>query len=155
MHNDEYWMKLALVEASRAFDEGEVPVGAVVVSNNELIAVGHNLRELENDPTAHAEIIALKLASKKANTWRLNQMEMYVTCEPCPMCAGALVNSRIKRVIFGCRDIKAGACGSLYNIVDDKRLNHRVEIKEGVLEKECSGILTEFFKKRRKENKLK
>ena len=146
---DEVFMAEALKEARTALDEGEVPVGAVIVQGQRVVARAHNQRETLNDPTAHAEMIALTQASAAAGRWRLTDMTMYVTLEPCAMCAGALVLARIGRLVFGTRDPKTGACGSLYNIVRDGRLNHTVEITEGVCELEASQILRDFFQKRR------
>ncbi|MDP2166880.1 MAG: tRNA adenosine(34) deaminase TadA [Thermodesulfovibrionales bacterium] len=143
------YMKLALEEAGLAFLEGEVPVGAVLVKDGSVIAKARNAREASNDPTAHAELIAIRNAAKRTAGWRLSDATLYVTKEPCVMCAGAIVNSRVKRLVFGCRDSKAGAAGSLYNILEDKRLNHRVEVVSGVLEEECAGALKMFFKLRR------
>ena len=147
---DERWMRHALVEAGSALKKGEVPVGAVVVYENKIIGRGHNQVEGLNDPTAHAEIIAIGAASTYLNSWRLSGASLYVTIEPCAMCAGALVLSRMDRLIFGSKDPKAGACGSLYNIVQDIRLNHQLQIVPYILEKECSQILQAFFEKLRK-----
>ena len=146
---DERWMRHALAEAGSALKKGEVPVGAVVVYEDKIIGRGHNQVESLNDPTAHAEIIAIGAAATYLNSWRLSDASLYVTIEPCAMCAGALVLSRIDRLVFGSKDPKAGACGSLYNIVQDIRLNHQVEIVPYVLEKECSQILQAFFEKLR------
>ncbi len=147
---DEYFMKEALQEARKAYDLGEVPIGAVIVRDNEIIARGHNLKETNNDPTAHAEIIAIRKASKALNSWRLTNCDLYVTIEPCAMCAGSLVQARINRLIIGAMDPKAGAAGSVYNIVNDERLNHRIEVVYGVLEEECSKIMKDFFRSLRK-----
>lgn len=144
-------MQEALKEAKSAFAEDEVPVGAVVVYKGKIISRGRNQVERLKDPTAHAEILALTAASAYLNTKWLSQASLYVTIEPCPMCAGALVLSRIKNLYFGARDLKAGACGSVVNIANHKRLNHRIKITKGILEKECSSILKEFFKKKRQE----
>ena len=149
---DQRFMKLAIDQAFIAADNGDVPVGAVIVFENIVIAKAHNQRQLLNDPTAHAEIIALTQAAEAVGNWRLNGCTIYVTLEPCPMCAGALVMARIDRLVFGCEDPKAGACGSLYNIVQDQRLNHNVDITSGVLETECGQVLSDFFKVRRDEN---
>ena len=144
-------MKLAIDQAFIAADNGDVPVGAVIVFEGKVIAKAHNQRQLLNDPTAHAEIIALTQAAEAVGNWRLNGCTIYVTLEPCPMCAGALVLARIDRLVFGCDDPKAGACGSLYNIVQDERLNHNMDITSGVLNTECGQVLSDFFKVRRDE----
>ena len=145
MKDDRYWMRQALMEAQQAADVGEVPVGAVVVFKGEVIGRGRNRREANNDPLAHAEILAIRDAAAKVGGWRLNGCEMFVTLEPCAMCAGALVNSRVDRVVFAARDPKAGYCGSLGNIVRDERLNHQPEVTEGVLSEESSVLLRDFF----------
>lgn len=142
-------MREALREAYKAFEEREVPVGAVVVQNNEIMGRGHNRTESLKDPTAHAEIIALSAAANHLGSWRLAEATVYVTLEPCLMCAGALVLARVKRLVFGCFDEKFGACGSLYNIPQDDRLNHNFEVTPGVLEEESKALLQEFFKNRR------
>ena len=133
------------MEARRALDEGEVPVGAVVVIDDRVVGRGHNQVEGLKDPTAHAEILAIGAAAESMGAPRLTGGTIYVTMEPCPMCAGALVLARLERVVFGCADPKAGYCGSLGNIVDDPALNHRVGVTSGVLEGECKGVLSEFF----------
>lgn len=138
-------MSLALEGAKAAFEEGEVPVGAVVVFDGKIIAQAHNKRESTFDPTAHAEILALREASQKVRNWRLSEASLYVTKEPCIMCAGAMLNSRLGRVVYGCSDPKGGGVRSLYRLLSDSRLNHRVEIVTGVLEEECSGLLKSFF----------
>jgi len=143
-------MKEALKEADKAFKLGEVPIGAIIVRDNEIIARGHNLRESAKDPTAHAEILAIKRASNVLGGWRLTKCDLYVTIEPCPMCAGAIVMARIDRVFIGSMDSKAGAVGSLYNIVSDERLNHRAEVIYNVLSDECSNIMKEFFRNLRR-----
>lgn len=143
-------MRSALAEAEKAQSHGDVPVGAVVVdADGRIIAVRHNERELQGDPTAHAEILALRDAAGAVGSWHLTGCTMYVTLEPCLMCGGALVNSRIKRLVYGAADPAAGACLSLYNVCDDPRLNHRVELTVGVLADECSRLLTDFFAARR------
>lgn len=147
---DEYFMKIALHEALKAFEEDEVPIGAVVVREGEIISKAHNLRESLNDPTAHAEIIAIREAAEKLSSWRLIDCDLYVTIEPCPMCAGAIVQSRIKRLIYGAKDPKAGAIDSVMNIVDNPNLNHRVEVTSEVLQYECSNIMKEYFRGKRK-----
>ncbi|NOY79013.1 MAG: tRNA adenosine(34) deaminase TadA [Calditrichaeota bacterium] len=144
-----YWMGKALEEAGKAYDEGEVPVGAVVVWENRIIGRGHNQTEALQDPTAHAEILAITAAASFLSSWRLEGVSLYVTLEPCPMCAGAIVNSRIPTLVFGAFDPKRGACGSLYNIVQDERLNHRVQLISGVLAEESSDLLRQFFKELR------
>jgi tRNA(adenine34) deaminase len=149
---DEHFMRLAIGQAAIAQENGDVPIGAVIVHENKIIAKAYNQREQLKDPTAHAEIIALTQAAAALETWRLTGCSIYVTLEPCPMCAGALVLARIDRLVFGCADPKTGACGSLYNIVQDNRLNHRVEVTAGVLADECGNLLTEFFRKRRAED---
>lgn len=149
MPSDEDFMREALKEAQRAFEEDEVPIGAVIVKDGEILARAHNLREKLNDPTAHAELIAIRLAAAKLNSWRLLDTTVYVTVEPCPMCAGALVLARVKRLVFGATDPKAGAAGTLMNLLDDSRLNHQVEVTGGVLEEESRKLLRAFFLQRR------
>ncbi len=149
---DEKWMRHALAEAQLALKKEEVPVGAVVVYEDKIIGRGHNQVESLKDPTAHAEIIAIGAASNYLDSWRLSGASLYVTLEPCAMCAGALVLSRIDRLIFGAKDPKAGACSSLYNIVQDIRLNHQVEIISYILEKECSQLLQTFFERVRQKS---
>ncbi len=146
---DERFMKAAIGQAQIALENGDVPIGAIIVYQNQIIAKGYNQRYKLNDPTAHAEIIALTAAAEYIGNWRLNGCSIYVTLEPCCMCAGALVLARMDRLVYGCEDPKAGASGSLYNIVQDKRLNHRLEVTSGVLADECSVILTDFFRKKR------
>ena len=148
---EEKFMKEALKEAQKAFEIGEIPVGAVIVKKGEIIARGHNLKEKGKDPTLHAEIIAIKEASKVIGDWRLNECELYVTLEPCLMCAGAIIQARISKVFFGARDPKSGVVVSLYRIFDDTRWNHRVEYSGGIMERECSLILKEFFRMLREE----
>lgn len=147
---EEKFMKEALKEAKKAYDKLEVPVGAVIVKDGKIIARAHNLKETKFDTTKHAEILAIQKASKKLNSWRLIDCEMYVTLEPCSMCAGALINSRIKKVYIGASDQKTGAVGSVFNLLEDYTFNHRVEYKKGVLQDECESILKEFFKELRK-----
>ena len=146
------YMKLALEQAGIAAENGDVPIGAVIVYQNQIIGRAYNQREQLKDPTAHAEIIALTQAAAFLESWRLQGCTIYVTLEPCPMCAGALVLARLDRLVYGCDDPKAGACGSLYNIVQDERLNHRLEVTSGVLADECSKLLQDFFQQRRSEN---
>ncbi|GIW72095.1 MAG: tRNA-specific adenosine deaminase [Planctomycetota bacterium] len=148
--SDEALMAIALREAARALQAGEVPVGAVIVdADGTVLGKAHNQRELLRDPTAHAEILALTQAAAARGSWRLEGATMVVTLEPCPMCAGALVNARVRRLVFGAEDPKAGACGSLYDIVRDPRLNHRLEVTGGVLAAQCGEILRAFFRSRR------
>jgi tRNA(adenine34) deaminase len=149
MSPDEYFMRESLKEAQIAFEEDEVPIGAVIVKDGEILAKAHNLREKLNDPAAHAELIAIRLAAVRLNSWRLLDTTVYVTVEPCPMCAGALVLARVKRLVFGAIDPKAGAAGTLMNLLDDARLNHQVEVTGGVLEEESRDLLRAFFLQRR------
>jgi tRNA(adenine34) deaminase len=142
---DERWMRAAIAEAKLAQGKGEVPVGAVIVHEGKIIGRGHNLRELSQDPTSHAEMIAIRQAAEALGSWRLIDTALYVTLEPCPMCAGALVNARVPRVVWGCNDPKAGATETLYTIGSDPKLNHRFECIPGVLGDECSALLTGFF----------
>jgi len=139
------WMSAALDQARTAFNEGEVPVGAVVVQNERIIGEAHNQRETLVDPTAHAEMIAITQAAQTLGSWRLTDCTLYVTLEPCPMCAGAIVQARLPAVIYGTTDPKAGACHTLYRITDDSRLNHRSIVIGGVLREDCRDILREFF----------
>lgn len=147
---EEKFMKAALKEAKKAYEKLEVPVGAVIVKDGKIIARAHNLKETKYDTTKHAEILAIQKASKKLNSWRLIDCEMYVTLEPCSMCAGALINSRIKKVYIGASDKKTGAVGSVFNLLEDYTFNHKVEYEKGVLQDECESILKEFFKELRK-----
>ncbi|SKA96732.1 tRNA(adenine34) deaminase [Caloramator quimbayensis] len=149
MTKDEYFMYLAIKEAEKALVLDEVPIGAVIVKDDIVISRAHNLRETLKDATAHAEIIAIKDACTKLLGWRLIGCSLYVTLEPCSMCAGAIVNSRIERVVFGAFDYKAGACGSVLNVAFNNSLNHRAQITSGILEEECRTLLQEFFKKKR------
>lgn len=148
-------MRIAIEQAKIAEENGDVPIGAVIVYKDQIIGRAYNQREQLQDPTAHAEIIALTQAAAALQNWHLNGCTMYVTLEPCPMCAGALVLSRMDRLVYGCDDPKAGACGSLYNIVDDERLNHKLQIRAGVLAEECSKQLQNFFEHRRNKTKSK
>jgi tRNA(adenine34) deaminase len=150
---DERYMRLAIEQGGIAQENGDVPIGAVIVHNGQIIGKAYNQREQLQDPTAHAEIIALTQAAAALESWRLEDCTMYVTLEPCPMCAGSLVLARINRLVYGCDDPKTGAVKSLYNIVTDSRLNHRIEVINGVLADECSDLLEQFFQKRRQENK--
>ncbi|MFH1690781.1 MAG: tRNA adenosine(34) deaminase TadA [Candidatus Eisenbacteria bacterium] len=145
MDKDELWMKVALAEAEGALDEGDVPVGAVVVANDRVIGRGHNHVEALGDPTAHAEILAIGAACRTLKASRLTGAAIYVTMEPCPMCAGAIVLARLDSLVYGCPDSKSGYCGSLGNITDDPALNHRVSVRSGVLEGECATLLSRFF----------
>jgi tRNA(adenine34) deaminase len=149
----EPWMRAALDQARRAFEAGEVPVGAVIVQGERIIAEGYNQREALHDPTAHAEMIAITQAAQALNSWRLLDCVLYVTLEPCPMCAGAIVQARLPTVIFGAADPKAGACETLYQITSDPRLNHRAAVLGGVLQTECRAILQEFFAEQRRQGK--
>jgi len=142
-------MTAALKEAKKAFMEDEVPVGAVITYKGEIIAKAHNLRETYNRATAHAEILAIEKACSVLNNWYLNDCDLYVTLEPCIMCAGAIINSRIRNLYFGAFDPKAGACGSVIDVFTLKELNHRVTVYAGIMEDECASILTEFFKSKR------
>lgn len=146
---DRRWMKLALKEAERAFDLGEVPIGAVVVRNRDIVGRGHNLVERLKDPTAHAEIIAITAACETLGSKFLDGCTLYVTLEPCPMCAGAIVWSRVDRLVFGAFDEKAGAASTLYNIPQDPRLNHRVDVVSGVEADRAAGLMQAFFQQRR------
>ena len=150
---DQQYLRAAITAAKIAEENGDVPIGAVIVYQNNIIARAYNQREQLQDPTAHAEIIALTQAAAALENWHLHGCTMYVTLEPCPMCAGALVLSRMDRLVYGCDDPKAGACKTLYNIVQDDRLNHRLEVTTGVLQEQCRRQLQEFFAKRRTENK--
>lgn len=145
----ERYMRLALVEAGKAAACGEVPVGAVVVRDGEVVATAHNRRETDRDPTAHAEVLAIRSAAAALGAWRLSGCTLYVTIEPCPMCAGAIVLARIDELVFGAPDPKAGACGTLMDVVRDERLNHQVAVVRGVLAEECAGLMREFFSRRR------
>lgn len=140
------YMEQALIEARKAYEKEEIPVGAIIVRDNKIIARAHNIKEEKNDTTKHAEIIAIQKASKKLGSWRLNDCEMYVTLEPCAMCAGTLIQSRIKKVYIGTMDLKTGACGSVLNLLEDYTFNHKVEIEKGIMQQECETILKDFFK---------
>lgn len=151
---DARFMREALKEAGKALKKGEVPIGAVIVSDDKIIARGHNLKETTADPTAHAEVMAIKKASKKLVAWRLLNSTIYVTLEPCLMCMGALIQARVERLVFGSYDPKAGACGSVYDVSNDKRLNHRIEVTTDVMAEECEKILKDFFKDLRSRSNL-
>ena len=149
----EQFMKEALKEAKKAYNKLEIPVGAVIVKDGKIIARAHNIKEEKQDTTKHAEIIAIQKASKKLGSWRLIDCEMYVTLEPCSMCAGAIINSRLKKIYIGTRDEKTGAVGSVLNLLEDYKFNHKVEIESGIMQKECEKILKDFFKELRKSKK--
>ena len=146
MEEKNKFMKQALKEAKKAYEKLEVPVGAVIVKDGKIIAKAHNLKETKTDTTKHAEILAIQKASKKLESWRLLDCEMYITLEPCSMCAGAIINSRIKKIYIGALDEKTGAAGSVLNLFEDYKFNHKVEVESGIMEKECESILKEFFK---------
>ena len=148
--DDKYFMNLALKEARKAEAIDEVPIGCVIVKDNKVISRGYNLRETKQDPTGHAEIVAVKKASKKLNSWRLENCTLYVTIEPCIMCSGAIIQSRISRVVYGAPDLKGGALTSSINVLEAKNINHHPEVIGGVLQEECSSIIKEYFKKKRK-----
>ena len=148
-NNDEYYMELALRLSLKAYSLGETPIGAIIVHNNHIIGKGFNQVETLKDATAHAEIVAIKKACQKLKNWRLSDLTLYVTIEPCPMCAGALFMSRIKRLVYGATDWRAGGCESVFNIVNNPYLNHQIETRAGVLEDECSSIVKYFFKQAR------
>ena len=147
---DEKYMNEALKEAKKAYDEDEIPVGVVIVKDGKIIARAHNKNEQKKDTICHAEILAIQKASKKLNAWRLTGCTMYVTLEPCPMCAGALINSRIDKLVYGTKDEKTGACGSVLNLLDDYKFNHKVEVQNDVLQEESEKLLKDFFKDLRK-----
>ena len=153
LQEKEFFMREALKEAQKAYDQAEVPIGAVVVLNGEIIGRGHNLREKEQDATLHAEIKAIRQANQHLGSWRLEDCELFVTLEPCPMCSGAMILARMKRVVFGAFDPKAGTAGTFMNLLQDSRFNHQVEVEQGVLEEECQEILRSFFKGLRERNK--
>ena len=151
--NKEYYMKKAIAAAKRAAAKDEVPVGAVIVKDGEIIAVANNRKERENCAVFHAEIVAIRRACKKLGNWYLDGCEMYVTLEPCPMCAGALINSRLDKLYFGAYDPKAGCCGSLENLVQDSRFNHTLSVEGGIMQKECAALLIGYFKQKRAQKK--
>lgn len=156
MEEKEIYMKEALKEAKKAYKKLEVPVGAVIVKDGKIIARAHNLKETKKDTTKHAEIIAIQKASKKIESWRLIDCDMYITLEPCSMCMGAIINSRIRKIFIGTMDEKTGACGSILNLNEDYTFNHKVEIELGIMKNECEDILKRFFRdlrKIKKENK--
>ncbi|WP_371188348.1 tRNA adenosine(34) deaminase TadA [Thalassotalea maritima] len=155
LSTDQYFMAQALLQADKAEQIGEIPVGAVVVCDDKIIAKGFNQSITSHDPSAHAEMIALRAAGKVIENYRMLDCTLYVTLEPCPMCAGLLVHSRIKRVVFGAKDLKTGACGSIFNLAQHQQLNHQVDIEQGILEQQCADKLSNFFKRRRAEKKAK
>ncbi|AXN39033.1 MULTISPECIES: tRNA adenosine(34) deaminase TadA [Peribacillus] len=153
MKDDAYYMKLALKEAEKAQMLNEVPIGALIVIDDQIVSRGHNLRETEQNATAHAELLAINEACGSLGSWRLEKATLYVTLEPCPMCAGAILQSRVKRVVFGAHDPKAGCAGTFMDLLQDERFNHQCEVTSGVLRDECGGILTAFFKELRNRKK--
>ena len=153
LQEKEFFMREALKEAQKAYDQAEVPIGAVVVLNGEIIGRGHNLREKEQDAMLHAEIKAIRQANQHLGSWRLEDCELFVTLEPCPMCSGAMILARLKKVTFGAFDPKAGTAGTFMNLLQDERFNHQVEVEQGILEDECKEILQTFFKGLRERNK--
>ncbi|KFN02704.1 nucleoside deaminase [Bacillus clarus] len=155
MEQDIYFMQLAIEEAKKAEEIEEVPIGAVIVLDGKVISVAHNLRETEQRSIAHAELLAIDKACKKLGTWRLEEATLYVTLEPCPMCAGGIVLSRVKRVVYGASDPKGGCAGTLMNLLTDERFNHQCEVVSGVLEEECGLMLTNFFRELRRKRKEK
>jgi len=155
MNEDEKWMKIAISEANLANNEGEIPVGAVIIQNNKLIVKAHNQPIINHDPTAHAEVEALRKAGRKLKNYRLSGLTLYVTLEPCAMCLGAMMHARIERVVFGASDPKTGVCGSKADLTSETFFNHRIKVQGGVLEKETKNLLQSFFKSKRKANNLK
>jgi tRNA(adenine34) deaminase len=150
---DEFYMNEAIIEAKKAAEAGEVPIGAIIVLNGDIIARAYNLRETEQSSIAHAEVLAINEACKKLGTWRLEEAELYVTLEPCPMCAGAIMLSRIKRVVYGAADPKGGCAGTFMNLLQDERFNHQSEVATGILKEECGSLLSEFFRVLRERKK--
>ena len=155
MQTHEAYMQLALAEARQAAALGEIPIGAVLVHAGEVVARAHNMRETWQDGTAHAEIIVIQEACKRLGRWRLSGCGLYVTVEPCPMCSGAIVNSRIDTVVYGCPDVKAGGAESIFNIITNPNLNHTATVISGICEEECAQVMKDFFQRRRAENKAK
>jgi tRNA(adenine34) deaminase len=153
LRDDDYWMGKALLEARKALNCAEVPIGAVLVKDGRVIARGFNQRESKQDPTAHAELIAIRRAANKLGAWRLTGATLYVTLEPCPMCMGAILLARLERVVFACYDPKGGAAGSLYDLTSDSRFNHQVAVTSGIRQSECSAMLSDFFRELRREKK--
>ncbi|MFC5703219.1 tRNA adenosine(34) deaminase TadA [Cohnella faecalis] len=149
MEDDEKWMREAILQAQLAESIGEVPIGAVIVRDGEIVGAGYNLRETSHDPTAHAEMIAIRQASEKLGAWRLLGCTLYVTLEPCPMCAGAILQSRVEKVVYGASDPKAGCVGTLMDLLQDSRFNHRSPWQSGVLHEECGALLSAFFRRLR------
>lgn len=154
--DDKKYMELALAEARQAAELGEIPIGAVLVDESgQVVAAAHNMRETWQDGTAHAEVIVIQAACKKLGRWRLSGCTLYVTVEPCPMCSGAIVNSRVDRVVYGCPDVKAGGAESIFNIITNPNLNHCANVTSGVCEEECAQVMKDFFRRRRMENKAR
>ncbi|AFQ42121.1 tRNA adenosine(34) deaminase TadA [Desulfosporosinus meridiei] len=147
LHQD--WMRLALVQAEKALELGEVPIGAIIVKDRQIIASAFNEKELRQDPTAHAEVLVIQRAAEKLGSWRLSDATLYVTLEPCPMCAGAIVQARLKQLVYGAADLKGGATGSVLNVLNTTLWNHKVDVVAGILEDDCSNILKSFFKRLR------
>ncbi len=147
LHQD--WMRLALVQAEKALELGEVPIGAIIVKDSQIIASAFNEKELRQDPTAHAEVLVIQRAAEKLGSWRLSDATLYVTLEPCPMCAGAIVQARLKQLVYGAADLKGGATGSVMNVLNTTLWNHKVDVVAGILEEDCSNILKSFFKRLR------
>lgn len=145
----EKFMQAAIVEAQKAQAKGEVPIGAVVVHEGQIIGRGHNLRESQQDSLAHAEVLAIREANRALNSWRLNDCQLFVTLEPCPMCTGAILNSRLDAVYYGASDLKAGVCGTIMNLLDDPRLNHQADVEKGICQNECLDLLQDFFQQLR------
>jgi tRNA(adenine34) deaminase len=150
---DQAWMELAIEEAKKAEQIGEVPIGAILIKDGEVVGKGYNLREINHDPTAHAEMVAIREACERLSAWRLLDCTLYVTLEPCPMCAGAIVQSRVKRVVYGTGDPKAGCAGTLMNLLQEPRFNHETEVTSGILQAECAALLTNFFRNLRNKRK--
>lgn len=153
--SDEEYMQLAIEQAEKAAEMGEIPIGAVLVHEGAVIAAAHNLRETNHDATAHAEMLVIREACAKLDRWRLSGCSLYVTVEPCPMCSGGIVNSRIDKVVYGCPDVKAGGAESIFNIITNPNLNHTAIVRSGVCEEACVNVMKAFFKRRRAENKAK
>ncbi len=153
MTEQEKYMKEALKQAKKAYEKGEIPVGAVIVKEHKIIARAYNEKEYKRDTTKHAEILAIQKASKKLKSWRLQDCDMYVTLEPCSMCAGALIQARIRKLYIGTMDKKTGACGSVLNLLEDYTFNHKLEVEKGILQKDCENILKIFFKELREKKK--
>ena len=152
-HNHEFYLRAALKEARRALDENEIPIGAVIVFDNQIIARAHNQKERLKDPTAHAEMIALTQAANYLDNWRLLNTTLYVTVEPCAMCASALVQARVNTLVYGTNDLRMGACGSIWNLVRNKHSDHQIKVIPNILNDECQNLLQEFFRQRRQQNR--